>query len=180
MKNLVLIIVLFISSVAFSQTNNNIKFKQGVQDYNNGDYLSAISLFTEIINNGEHSKQLYFNLGNTYYKLNDIPNSIYYYEKALTLDPSDIDTLNNLAYTQNMLIDKIDMLPSNQLSNILITISNLFSINQWLSIGIISFYIFLILFILYYFKRDSNSKKTYFTFSSIVFCISIVFILTGI
>jgi hypothetical protein len=81
---------------------------------------------------------------------------------------------------QNMLIDKIDMLPSNQLSNILITISNLFSINQWLSIGIISFYIFLILFILYYFKRDSNSKKTYFTFSSIVFCISIVFILTGI
>ena len=180
MKNFVLIIVLFISSVAFSQTNNNIKFKQGVQDYNNGDYLSAISLFTEIINNGEHSKQLYFNLGNTYYKLNDIPNSIYYYEKALKLDPSDIDTLNNLAYTQNMLIDKIDKLPSNQLSNILITISNLFSINQWLSIGITSFYIFLILFILYYFKRDSNSKKTYFTFSSIVFCISIVFILTGI
>ena len=159
MKNLVLIIVLFISSVAFSQTNNNIKFKQGVQDYNNGDYLSAISLFTEIINNGEHSKQLYFNLGNTYYKLNDIPNSIYYYEKALKLDPSDIDTLNNLAYTQNMLIDKIDMLPSNQLSNILITISNLFSINQWLSIGIISFYIFLILFILYYFKRPVVCNK---------------------
>ena len=77
MKNLVLIIVLFISSVAFSQTNNNIKFKQGVQDYNNGDYLSAISLFTEIINNGEHSKQLYFNLGNTYYKLNDIPTVSY-------------------------------------------------------------------------------------------------------
>ena len=42
------------------------------------------------------------------------------------MDPSDIDTLNNLAYTQNMLIDKIDVLPSNQLSNILITISNLF------------------------------------------------------
>ena len=83
MKNLVLIIVLFISSVAFSQTNNNIKFKQGVQDYNNGDYLSAISLFTEIINNGEHSKQLYFNLGNTYYKLNDIPNTCASTVKAL-------------------------------------------------------------------------------------------------
>ena len=41
-------------------------------------------------------------------------------------------------------------------------------------------YIFLILFILYYFKRDSNSKKKYFTFSSILFCISIVFVLTGI
>ena len=44
MKNLVLIIVLFISSVAFSQTNNNIKFKQGVQDYNNGDYFYRAGL----------------------------------------------------------------------------------------------------------------------------------------
>ena len=45
---------------------------------------------------------------------------------------------------------------------------------------IVLIYIFLILFILYYFKRDSNSKKKYFTFSSILFCISIVFVLTGI
>jgi len=180
MKNLVLIIVLFISSVAFSQTENVVKFQKGVQDYNKGDYLNAINLFTDIIKNGEHSKQLYFNLGNTYYKLNDIPNSIYYYEKALKLDPNDIDTLNNLAYTQNMLIDKIDVLPSNQLSNILINISNFLSINQWLSFGIISIYIFLLLFILYFLKRDSNSKKKYFTFSSILFCISIVFIVTGV
>ena len=136
--------------------------------------------FNEILINGEHSVELYFNLANSYYKVNDIPNSILYYEKALKIDPKNLDVINNLKYSQNMLIDKIDMLPSNQLSNILKTISNLFSINQWLSIGIISFYIFLILFILYYFKRDSNSKKTYFTFSSIVFCISIVFILIGI
>ena len=82
-------------------------------------------------------------MGNSYYKLNDIPNSIYYYEKALKLDPNDNDTLNNLAYTQNMLIDKIDQcfLQTNY-QNLLINISNFFSINQWLSFGII-FYIFL-------------------------------------
>ena len=58
-----------------------------------------------------------------------------------------------------MLIDKIDLLPSNQLSDFLNSVSMFFSVNQWLSIGIVLIYIFLILFILYYFKRDSNSKK---------------------
>ena len=180
MEKIIILCSFFFCGIIFSQTENEAGFKSGIELYNKGDYNEAINLFVKIINNGEHSDELYFNLGNSYYKLNDIPNSIYYFEKALKLNPNDNDILNNLTYSQNMLIDKIDMLPSNQLSNILITISNLFSINQWLSIGIISFYIFLILFILYYFKRDSNSKKTYFTFSSIVFCISIIFILTGI
>ena len=71
-------------------------------------------LLFKIINNGEHSDELYFNLGNSYYKINDIPNSIYYFEKALQLNPNDKDILNNLTYSQNMLIDKIDQLPSNQ------------------------------------------------------------------
>ena len=180
MKKITILISLVFTVFVFSQTENEVKFKNGVEFYNGGDYLNAIDQFNEILINGEHSVELYFNLANSYYKVNDIPNSILYYEKALKIDPNNLDVLNNLKYSQNMLIDKIELLPTDQLSNILIKISNIFSINQWLSIGIIASYIFLILFILYYFKRDSNSKKKYFTFSSILFCISILFILTGI
>ena len=180
MKILIIYSCLFFSGLAFSQTENELNFKSGVELYNNGNYNEAINSFVKIINNGEHSGSLYFNLGNSYYKLNDTPNSIYYFEKALKLNPNDKDIINNLTYSQNMLIDKIDLLPSNQLSDFLNSVSMFFSVNQWLSIGIVLIYIFLILFILYYFKRDSNSKKKYFTFSSILFCISIVFILTGI
>ena len=169
MKKTTILISLVFTVFVFSQTENEFKFKNGVEFYNGGDYLNAIDQFNEILINGEHSVELYFNLANSYYKVNDIPNS-----------PKNLDVINNLKYSQNMLIDKIELLPTDQLSNILINISNIFSINQWLSIGIISSYIFLILFILYYFKRDSNSKKKYFTFSSILFCISILFILTGI
>ena len=165
MKNYIILIILFFSVGTFSQSNNEIIFKKGINNYNIGNYNESIENFLEIIKNGEHSKELYFNLGNCYYKINDIANSIYFYEKALKLDSSDIDIHNNLAFTQNMLIDKIDELPVNQLSNFFNIISNFFSINHWILIGIISLYSSLALFLLYFFKNDTKSKKKYFTFS---------------
>ena len=180
MKKIIILFSFFFCGIIFSQTENEVSFKSGVELYNKGDYNEAINLFFKIINNGEHSDELYFNLGNSYYKLNDIPNSIYYFEKALKLSPKDKDILNNLTYSQNMLIDKIDLLPSNQLSDFFNYISDFFSIKQWLIIGTIFLYFFLILFVIYFFKRDSNTKKNYFTLSSTFFLLTIIFILTGI
>lgn len=180
MKKLIILCCFFFSGSIFSQTENELNFKSAVELYNNGNYNEAVNLFIEIINNGEHSDALYFNLGNSYYKLNDIPNSIYYFEKALKLNPNDKDIINNLSYSQNMLIDKIDLLPSNQLSDFLNHISMFLSIKQWLVIGIIFLYFFLILFVFYFFKRVSNTKKRYFTYSTILFCASIIFILTAV
>ena len=180
MKKIIILWSFFFCGTIFSQTENEVSFKSGVELYNKGDYNEAINLFFKIINNGEHSDELYFNLGNSYYKLNDIPNSIYYFEKALKLSPNDKDILNNLTYSQNMLIDKIDLLPSNQLSDFFNYTSDFFSIKQWLIIGTIFLYFFLILFVIYFFKRDSNTKKKYFTLSSTFFCLTIIFILTAV
>ena len=180
MKKIIILCSFFFCGIIFSQTENEVSFKSGVELYNKGDYNEAINLFFKIINNGEHSDELYFNLGNSYYKLNDIPNSIYYFERALKLNPNDEDIINNLTYSQNMLIDKIDLLPSNQLSDFFNYISDFFSIKQWLIIGTIFLYFFLILFVIYFFKRDSNTKKNYFTLSSTFFLLTIIFILTGI
>ncbi|MDA7716735.1 tetratricopeptide repeat protein, partial [Flavobacteriaceae bacterium] len=101
MKKIIILCSFFFCGIIFSQTENEVGFKSGIELYNKGDYNEAINLFVKIINNGEHSDELYFNLGNSYYKLNDIPNSIYYFEKALKLNPNDNDILNNLAYSQN-------------------------------------------------------------------------------
>ena len=180
MKKIIILCSFFFCGIIFSQTENEVSFKSGVELYNKGDYNEAINLFVKIINNGEHSDELYFNLGNSYYKLNDIPNSIYYFEKALKLNPNDKDILNNLTYSQNMLIDKIDLLPSNQLSDFFNYTSDFFSIKQWLIIGTIFLYFFLILFVIYFFKRDSSTKKKYFTLSSTFFFLTIIFILIGI
>ena len=101
MKKLILIIYLLSSLFGISQTNNLTYFNSGLDLYNQGKYSEAISQFKLIIENGEHSDALYFNLGNSYYKINDLANSIYYFEKALKLNPNDKDVLNNLSFSQN-------------------------------------------------------------------------------
>ena len=52
------------------------KFSEANVFYNNSDYQNAIELYNDIIDSGYHSSELYYNLGNSYYKVNDIANSI--------------------------------------------------------------------------------------------------------
>ncbi len=179
MKKILLLIYLISSGLLFSQYENEEHFNKGVDLYNNGNYNEAIIEFKEIIKNGEHSENLYFNLGNAYYKLNDIANSIYYFEKALKLNLKNKDVLNNLAFSQNMLIDKIEKLPTNQVSEFLNSISETLNVNQWLALGITLLYLFLITFMLYFFNSKSVSKKNYFTAFSILFLFSLISIFVG-
>jgi len=180
MKKLLITIFLLSSSLGLSQTNNESYFSNGVDLYNQGKYLEAISQFELIIENGEHSYALYFNLGNSFYKINDIANSIYYYEKALKLNPNEKDILNNLSYSQNMLIDKIDKLPVNQVSQFFSSLSNTLSINQWLFFGITFLYLFLATFFLYYFNDKTGAKKNYFTISTLFLVLFNIFLFVGI
>jgi len=180
MKKSILLIYLGFCGFIFSQTNSEINFNNGVNSYNEGNYNEAINEFKTIIDNGEHSVAVYFNLGNTYYKLNDIANSIYYYEKALKLKQNDTDVLNNLAYSKNMLIDKVGVLPKNQVSEFFKSISNYLDTQQWFILGIIFEYLFLAAFLIYFFNSKSFLKKKYFTISVIFFSVAIVFIFIGI
>ena len=180
MKKIIVIVYSLFSTLVSSQTNGTEYFNNGVDLYNNGKYEEAIVQFKSIIENGEHSETLYFNLGNSFYKINDIANSIYFYEKALILSPKDKDILNNLAYSQNMLIDKIEKLPTNQVSDFLNYISKILNMQQWVIIGLVFWYIFLVTFLLYFFNTKTISKKNYFTFSAIFFSLSILFIFIGI
>lgn len=71
-----------------AQSQVEVVFDEGNALYNQGNYTEAIEKYTSIINNGSESAELYYNLGNAYYKINDIANSIFYFEKSLLLDRS--------------------------------------------------------------------------------------------
>ena len=77
--------------VGFSQTSGS--FKQANDLYNSGYYKKAIDRYGSILASNLHSAELYYNLANCYYKLNEIGPSIFYYEKALQLSPNDSDIL---------------------------------------------------------------------------------------
>ena len=153
---------IFILFAFFNYSQNSELFDQGNDFYNQGRYFESIEKYNLILKNGSHSDELYYNLGNSYYKLNDIANSIFYYEKALILSPNDGKILNNLSFANNMLIDKIDSLPKNQISSFFNSLINLFNYSTWQYIYLFFEYLAVIFLVLYFISKKPKNKKRYF------------------
>ena len=171
MKNLVLLLLVLHSFTAIAQ--NEALFNRATTYYNEGEYEKASENYFKIIENGEHSAEVYYNLGNCYYKLNQIAPSIYYYEKALLLKPNDREIKNNLAYAQNMTLDAFEPLPETSLSKLYKNITGLLSFDQWSYAGVLFVLLFVLAYILFYYLRYSTHKR-------IAFITSIVSLFTAI
>ena len=163
-----------------AQSQVEVVFDEGNALYNQGNYTEAIEKYTSIINNGSESAELYYNLGNAYYKINDIANSIFYFEKSLLLDPNNNETINNLSFSQNMTIDRIETVPVNQVSKFISKFTNLFDYNTWFLISILFEFLSLIVFSLYLFNKNSDTKKRYFSIGSLFLFCFIIFLSLGV
>ncbi len=171
MKNILFILVSFLTLTVSAQ--NNALFDKATEAYNVGEYQKAVDSYLEILDNGKHSVELYYNLGNAYYKLNQVAPSIYYYEKALLLNPNDNEIKNNLGYAQNMTLDAIDKMPTTGLSKIYDSIIGTLSYDQWAYVSIVFMVLFVLLYIAFYYFHYSSRKRLAFIFSIISLLIMI-------
>ncbi|WP_299365132.1 tetratricopeptide repeat protein [Winogradskyella sp.] len=174
MKKHITILVYCLGLFVFSQ--NNQLFDEANALYNQGKYAEAIDKYESVLETGEHSAELYFNLGNANYKLNNIAPSVYYYEKALLLNPKDTDIKNNLAYAQNMTIDAIDKAPQVGFARIVNNVVNTFNTDTWAKIAIVGVMIFVLLFLMYHFSYATSRKRIAFivsVFSLFLACFSV-------
>ncbi|APY10852.1 ion channel protein [Seonamhaeicola sp. S2-3] len=160
MKKIFYLALLLFSSTLFAQ--NQALFEQGNALYNEGKYAEAIDKYMAILETKKHSADLYFNLANAHYKLNNIAPSIYYYEKALQLNPNDADIKNNIAFAKNMTIDAIEEIPDAGLSRLMKNITNTLSFDNWAKTSIALVFCFVILFLVYYFAYSTLVKRMTF------------------
>ena len=93
------------ATMAFAASDN--LHQQARDAYSNGDYVQAISIYETMTQEGE-SDELYYNLGNAYYKNNQIGKAILNYERALRLNPSYDDAAFNLQLANEKIQDKIE------------------------------------------------------------------------
>ncbi|MCK0188633.1 tetratricopeptide repeat protein [Arenibacter sp. F20364] len=166
MVRVLTILVCLVATLGFSQ--NEQLFEEATALYNEGEYAKAADNYLKILENGEHSSELYFNLGNTYYKLNNIAPSIYYYEKALLLKPNDQDIRDNLSYAQNMTLDAIEPLPQTTISRLYNKLTSYLSFDQWAYVAVGFMMLFVCCYIAFYYFRFSTQKRIAFI-SSLVF-----------
>lgn len=165
MRIFIVVTALFFTAAHHGQ--NSSLFDQGNAAYRNGNYQEAIQLWEEILDSGYTSSDVYYNLGNAYYRLNQIGPGIYYYEKALQLAPDDPDIKNNLRFAENARIDIIEPLPQSVFSRWYQGVTGLFSYDGWAVLAVIASAGFALFFLLYYFSFSEKRKRFFFTISLI-------------
>lgn len=149
-------------------------FVQANKLYQNEKFSEALQVYSDIEKQGIVSYELYYNIANTYYKTNQVANSVYYFEKALQLRPNDEDVLFNLDFANRMTIDNIEPLPKSIGDNYRENVVLKYTYNTWASLAVIFAVLFAILFLLYHFSAFTNRKRFFFIGSLI--CALLVFI----
>lgn len=163
MKKLVILLLLF--SVGISAQTADELFAKANNFYKDGKYEQAIDVYKRIIDKGEVSSELYYNIGNTYYKLNKVAPTIYNYEKALQLNPTNQDAHNNLVFAKRLTLDRIEALPKSVFQRFNESVLQKFSYNSWAKIAVLFSALGSLLFLLFYFTSISSKKRLFFTAS---------------
>ncbi len=157
--------------------SNEILFEQANQLYKNGDYKNAIIHYQKIEKNAMHADALYFNMANCYYKLNEVAPAIYYYEKALKLNPLHADAKYNLILANRMTIDVIEEMPKTLIQKIEVNFLHKISAEKWAIISVIFSILTALLFLIYYFSFSTTLKRIFFSISILTFGLIIIAIL---
>jgi len=175
---IVISLVMF-SGKAYSQSPEEL-MKLGNKFYQEQKFEDAIKIYQKIIAQGYESSALYYNIGNSYFRLGKLGYAILYYEKALKISPGDEDILYNLKVANARTVDRISELPKLfiiQWWEILITS---LSLNGWAVITIIIYLLLLTSIGAYFLSRKTNLQKIAFNtgvVSIIFFVISLLILI---
>jgi tetratricopeptide (TPR) repeat protein len=172
------IFVLILMLCGLSIKPNEI-LKKAEQAYDAKNYKQAIELYKQLIDDGKRAYQLYFNLGNAYYRNKDLGYAIYYYEMARKLNPNDQDISINLSIATSKTIDKIDAKENFFISAVKSNVVNLFTTNQWAWFSIASIFLACALFFLFIASASVLIKRISFVLSFLFLGVFILVYVSG-
>lgn len=109
-RYIVFLFLALLSFSAFSQNNDEIAVRAR-KAYESGQFKVSTELYEQILKNGYESAVLYYNLGNAYFRDNDLPSAILNYEKAKKLDPTHVDIQYNITIANSRITDKVEPIP---------------------------------------------------------------------
>lgn len=159
---LVLFILIFTNFLYAANDDALVLLKKANKLYQEQNYEEALTYYENILHKGLESSELYYNLGNTYYRLGRLGYAVLNYERALKLSPSDEDIKYNLRIANAHSIDKIEEIPQVFFVEWWNALVMSFTINGWAVFVIIVFIMFITLIGLYYYYRNSNLQKPLF------------------
>lgn len=144
----------------------------GDSAYIKEDYATAAQIYEGLLSDGE-SADVYYNLGNSYYKLGEIAKSILNYERALLLQPGNGDIRANLEVARAKAIDKVELVPEIFFISWIKSLINIMSVDAWAWWGIVSFLFFIVALYFFIFSKQVVLKKIGFTAGIVLLMITV-------
>jgi len=175
MRRYIIIIICFTVSV-FALQAQNANLKKAGELYAKKDYHSAAELYEQTLSTEGVAPEIYYNLGNCYYKTGEIGKAILNYERALRLDPRFDDARYNLQIAQQKVVDNVGVAQNFFLARWLDDLIEMFSSNQWFFISFGLFLLFLVATFLFIFASSVRLRKVSFYMGALFITVCLVFL----
>lgn len=161
-SGIVILILMLINLSLKAQDAEQQHFINGNKAYANKQYELSIEHYSKILAMGKENPVLFYNMGNSWFRLKNYPRAILYYEKSLKSDPGNEDARFNLDIANSRIVDKIEVVPAIFYERWWNSFLNFFSINAFAILTIISSTFSMIFWGIYL----MNSRKGIRLFSS--------------
>ncbi len=173
MKKLFVIFSFLFLTVNLFAMDYRLTITKANKAYSDGLYTNALELYRQILKDGYESADLYYNIGNVFYKMNDFTSAILFYERAKKLNPGNEDIEYNLKVANSKIADKIEPIPDLFYRRWYTSMTRQFSVDTWAKAGIIGFALTLVLAAFYVISRVLFIRKLGFWLGIILFFLSL-------
>lgn len=180
MKKKFLIIFLFLICPLnlFAAVDSNIQtiFHQANEAYLSRDFKKAIELYTDLQKKGVQSSDLFYNLGNTYYRTGRVGWAVFYYLKALRLEPRDRDLVANFQAVTSKRVDQFELSVSSKVFQTFFFFNDFVTFKELAILALMIHFIFFGLLAFYFFKGKHSLIIPVFVFG----VLNLIFISSGV
>ncbi|MEM1219060.1 MAG: tetratricopeptide repeat protein [Bacteroidota bacterium] len=166
-------------SLASAQTAA-VVFDQGNQAFEKGDFSKAIQQYEAILESGQYSSDLYYNLGNAHYQNGALPQAILAYERALKLEPYHAECRQNLSMVRLEVKEEVAPAPVFFLELWWKNWQYRLSISAWFGLAIALFWLSGAGLVLWQMGKERSQRKWGFLGGSIAFALALLPLVTGV
>ncbi|MFH1478333.1 MAG: tetratricopeptide repeat protein [Candidatus Omnitrophota bacterium] len=169
-------IVFIFSGVLFADPPEDI-FNSANLKYQNEDYEGAAALYEKLIDMDKANVEVFYNLGNSYFKKGSTGKAILNYERALRISPRDRDILLNLKIARALTLDKIEGPDRGFILSAIFFFYDKLNIDE-LTIASSMIFIIMIMFLVFSINFVEKRKYIFYTVSAfgILFIVFIIFL----
>lgn len=172
-KNISVLLFLVLSFSLSAEVSLQVEQKKADDFYKKGKYEEAITAYESMLPKDKESPQIFYNLGNAYYKSGQTAKAILYYERALLIKPNFDDARFNLEMAQTKVVDKINKVDSFFLKKGIDIFANTMISNSWAVMSVVLFILCLALCFVYAFSHIVVLRKISFYAAIVLLIISL-------